>query len=719
MSTASATAFLLWAILSVLFLAFLVHHLWCYDKFKCLRWSAGRQPGAFKRVMTYSYLGAVPLFAVYSIGTTVIKYREGFVILPDGTFIPRPIEMYQEVNREWVLPLQFVFSFAWALELVTHLEELAFWLYLLHQNPNKEAWFSSWEYRLWYMGSLLALIGMPLTALITRNHLETCDAYIFLVGAAGSTSTTLSFLYVLWRFPKFIRHVKEEGADPTVVVRLATFYQLNQVRVVFRFMFTLPLLVLALDGIIGVSHPVNRNLFLTDFFTMIAGLGCFVSSMITLLIFFPRSIVREAGYKPKLASASTLPPTSPTSPKSPPASPPRHGHPGLQYHLPGYGVRGAVRAAGAETGTGVSGGVTGTGTGYTGTGYTGYTATGYTGTGYTWERDESAYTASMCSPRESLYDSPQYTAEDYSASAAVGGVGGGDTVQRRPSRVSRRGSRRVSAYNPMDAHLEQDTDADDEEEEEMEMERGRGRGGAGSPDVDGERDADVERAGYGEGEGVTDEESVPPYSHAHPHPHPHLPPHAHANHQHLHQRHPFPHSLSSPQVLTLAQHAAPPRSPPAAPHPHPHPQHPQAYTNAPINANTNGAPAPARSPSPSSTSKSKRRTWGWEESRHAQFALSPNVMPGTGLSAHTHINANANGGGHGGGHGNVNAEGARRSLHAPVDAGGVGLGMNVNLGSVVGRTARRGSSLHPYVVNFTSPIDLVDIPPMDDLPRAI
>ncbi|KAI0365057.1 hypothetical protein BV20DRAFT_954964 [Pilatotrama ljubarskyi] len=699
MSTASASAFLLWAILSVLFLVFLVHHLWCYDKFKCLRWSAGRQPGAFKRVMTYSYLGAVPLFAVYSIGTTVIKYREGFVILADGTFIPRPIEMYQESNRGWVLPLQFVFSFAWALELVTHLEgtsplsdphistltcshaELAFWLYLLHQNPNKEAWFSSWEYRLWYMGAMVALIGMPLTALITRNHLETCDAYIFLVGAAGSTSTTISFLYVLWRFPKFIRHVKEEGADPSVVVRLATFYQLNQVRVVFRFMFTLPLLVLALDGIIGVSHPVNRNLFLTDFFTMIAGLGCFVSSMITLLIFFPRSIVREAGYKPKLAS--TLPPTSP---KSPPVTPPSrsapfpapphahgqmHGHPGLQYHLPGYGVGGA--GLGRVGGVGAPP-VTMTETGYTGTGYTGMT-------GYTWDRDrdESAYTASMYSPRESLYDSPRYTAEDH---AITGGAG---EVQRRPSRVSRRGSRRVSAYNPMDVHQEQDTDADDE------LERGHGRAGR-------------------------DEESVPPYSHAHPHLHPpqHLQhAHAQAHDQNLHQRHPFPHSLSSPQVLTLAQAAPgtrqrspPPRTPaPAAPPPS------QPTTN----------PTPARPSSPSSTSKSKRRTWGWEESRHAQFALGPNVLPSAGALANAH------------GHAGVNADGARRSLHVlasgpgatavDVGPGGVGLGMNLNLGSVVGRgigaRAGRGSSLHPYVVNFTSPIDLVDIPPLDDLPRAI
>ncbi|GBE80809.1 predicted protein [Sparassis crispa] len=157
---------------------------------------------------------------------------------------------------------------------------------------------------------------MPLTAFIARHNVVTIDAYIFLTGSCGSTSTTLVFLYVLWRFPRFIKHVKEEGADPTVVVRLATFYQLNLARVVFRFMFTLPLLVLALDGIIGRRHIVNRNLFWTDFLLMIAGIGCFVSSTITLLIFFPRSIIREAGYKPKPSS------TAANSPKSAPITPP-------------------------------------------------------------------------------------------------------------------------------------------------------------------------------------------------------------------------------------------------------------------------------------------------------------------------------------------------------------------------------------------------------------
>lgn len=39
--------------------------------------------------------------------------------------------------------------------------------------------------------------------------------------------TNLLFISILVRFPVFLRRVIAEGADPVVVVRLATFYELN------------------------------------------------------------------------------------------------------------------------------------------------------------------------------------------------------------------------------------------------------------------------------------------------------------------------------------------------------------------------------------------------------------------------------------------------------------------------------------------------------------
>jgi hypothetical protein len=53
------------------------------------------------------------------------------------------------------------------------------------------------------------------------------DAWIFLIGSLTSTATNILFISILVRFPVFLRHVIAEGADPIVVVRLATFYELN------------------------------------------------------------------------------------------------------------------------------------------------------------------------------------------------------------------------------------------------------------------------------------------------------------------------------------------------------------------------------------------------------------------------------------------------------------------------------------------------------------
>lgn len=306
MSSGSPTAYLVWSILSCLFFCFLIFHLWKYDRFQCLKWSeSGRQPGAFKRFMAYTYIATLTLLVFFSVSYTFIKFKEGFIITPEGTIYPKPTELYTTNHKKWILPLLFLFSAAWACELITHWEELTFWLFILHQGPKTRLWFDSWEFRVWLLGTVVAGLGMPLTALISRRQLDTCQAWIFMVGSSASTATTLFFLYVLARFPEFMRRVKADGGEPNIVLRLVMFYQLNFARVLFRFLFTIPLFILALDGVQG-SHPINENPFWSDFLIMLGGIGCFVSSFITLLIFFPRSLTRELGYTTALIPSSIV-----------------------------------------------------------------------------------------------------------------------------------------------------------------------------------------------------------------------------------------------------------------------------------------------------------------------------------------------------------------------------------------------------------------------------
>ncbi|KAJ4471531.1 hypothetical protein J3R30DRAFT_3526248 [Lentinula aciculospora] len=301
----SPSTYLLWSILACLFESFLVAHLYSYDKFQCVKWGSGRQPGAFKRIMTYSYLATVPLLMVYSLTMTVLSYQQGFLMTADGQVLALPFSSWTHTARKRLLPLFFVLASAWALELVTHLEELTFWLFLLHQGPHKRDWFKSWEFRVWYLGSVVAILGMPLTVIITRANLDLCFAWIFLAGSAAGLATTLCFIYVLVRFPGFIRRVKLEGAEPEVLVRLTIFYQLNITRIIFRFMFHFPLLILALDAVQG-PHDILAHPAASDLLVMLGGIGCFVSSAITLFIFFPRSITRENGYRVKISSTPTV-----------------------------------------------------------------------------------------------------------------------------------------------------------------------------------------------------------------------------------------------------------------------------------------------------------------------------------------------------------------------------------------------------------------------------
>jgi hypothetical protein len=64
-----------------------------------------------------------------------IKYHEGYMDLTALRLgvIPKPYQLWPKNYQHLVLPAQICFSVAWSLEIVSHLEELTFWLFLLHQ----------------------------------------------------------------------------------------------------------------------------------------------------------------------------------------------------------------------------------------------------------------------------------------------------------------------------------------------------------------------------------------------------------------------------------------------------------------------------------------------------------------------------------------------------------------------------------------------------------
>ena len=80
-------------------------------------------------------LALPPSIGFYAIVMAKVKYEEGYIdlhLLGYGV-IPKPHQLWSKANQAWILPSILAFSVGWAFEIISHLEELAFWLFLLHQ----------------------------------------------------------------------------------------------------------------------------------------------------------------------------------------------------------------------------------------------------------------------------------------------------------------------------------------------------------------------------------------------------------------------------------------------------------------------------------------------------------------------------------------------------------------------------------------------------------
>ncbi|KAI9507127.1 hypothetical protein F5148DRAFT_151816 [Russula earlei] len=291
MSHLTPPTLLVWSLLTSLLGCLLLYHLWCFDRFRCIRWNQGPQ-GTFKRVMTYSYLLSVPSIMTYAIGFSIIKYSEGYITFPGFGVIPNPYQLWTPAHRSAILPLYMCMAVAWSCEMVTHLEELCFWLFVVNARPTQKDWFSSLYFKTWVVGSAAAIFCVPFVTLFHRSDPLKCEAYTLLAGSLGSLFLTLSFIPVLFLFQPFLRGLREEGVDMNTIIRLTKFHELNTIRVFFRLLFALPLLVLSIDGV-RHHHTINEKLFDTEFLAMLSGFGMVVSSGITVMIFFPRSIENE------------------------------------------------------------------------------------------------------------------------------------------------------------------------------------------------------------------------------------------------------------------------------------------------------------------------------------------------------------------------------------------------------------------------------------------
>jgi hypothetical protein len=112
------------------------------------------------------------MILTYAVGNATIKYHEGFIAHPTLGIIPKPYQLWEQSARDTIFPLMLLFSVGWSLEMVTHLEELCFWLFLVNSGSSSQSWFKSFYFRTWIVGSTLAVAYMPIVTCVTKSKLD-------------------------------------------------------------------------------------------------------------------------------------------------------------------------------------------------------------------------------------------------------------------------------------------------------------------------------------------------------------------------------------------------------------------------------------------------------------------------------------------------------------------------------------------------------------------
>lgn len=93
---------------------------------------------------------------------------------------------------------------------------------------------------------------------------------------------------VVFKFPKFLAEVRESGVGPEIQIRLFVYHDLNKLRTVLRYIFTLALLVLGADGVL--ENPIiNLNPIAGSMLGTLIVFSLTSVMAISVILYLPRS----------------------------------------------------------------------------------------------------------------------------------------------------------------------------------------------------------------------------------------------------------------------------------------------------------------------------------------------------------------------------------------------------------------------------------------------
>ncbi|OAV93538.1 hypothetical protein PTTG_00855 [Puccinia triticina 1-1 BBBD Race 1] len=304
------------ALTCTLMLIFYIWHSWHYDRFQPMLRRKNKKTlhsdpeprNSFHLIMRFIYLFGLPLCVVQGVTVAYIKYQVGYLPVEMGGY-PVPYTSWPPNHVRLINTIYYLKALGWSGEGIVHLEELAFWIFLIHLKETSPPWFKSSFFQAFILLSIASTGTLISIVSILKSDVMLTEGVLMSFATGFNLSVTCGFFWVFSKFPAWLKDLKKRGAPAELLIRLHGFGTLNEIRMIFRLIFTAPLLALSVDGLMPQPF-LNKQIWVVDLVSMTSVVAFAAQGIITLLIFLPRNLSKECGFNMEESKGRTKGPSN-------------------------------------------------------------------------------------------------------------------------------------------------------------------------------------------------------------------------------------------------------------------------------------------------------------------------------------------------------------------------------------------------------------------------
>ncbi|CAG8481427.1 6829_t:CDS:2 [Paraglomus occultum] len=240
-----------------------------------------------------------PLQVFSDIISTIVKYQEGFMILPNvtpstpispasvlasGEIITKPYILWTQAHKNWILPSDYVLCASFSVQVGLLFLLQSFWNYLA-ANVAKTSFMGSFEFKSYIIFSVFSAAVFPILRFTFRHNDLNSDVFpqlaygvfLFIIALLGIRSNQ--------RFTMLLRKTGQ-SIRPSVVAKLEYFRDMNLYLTMGLIIGSVSVLILCVDALTP-NQWLNRRKFTADLLMVHVSVAMWIVFLTLILIFYP------------------------------------------------------------------------------------------------------------------------------------------------------------------------------------------------------------------------------------------------------------------------------------------------------------------------------------------------------------------------------------------------------------------------------------------------